>query len=454
MTLPALATVYEHFYRPDRSETSASQKLARYGLLWLVGVAYVLFRIHFFGALAPAKDWPELTAKQILLCGVALVGQYVWKLLWPVRLCAFYVFHPSKSLFDPRVLAGLLVLLALAALFLVCWRSRDPSVHFASFGILWFVATLAPVLNAHLVGVNVFTERYLYLPSIAVAWLVGLGAAKLWSRAAPRPAESWALVLAGVTVGGLFAARIVIRNCDWNNDILLYNRTLDFSPDAYQIQNNLGTVYWHRREVDKAESVWQQALARNPKNPDVLNNLGLVEFERHQYSQAAGYFQRAIELKANLPDPHLNLGDSYMKMGQTALAEPQLRAAVALAPLNSRARDKLGELLAETGRLDEAEEQFRASIRIEPSVFTYDFLGMLDIRRHAAEAAERDFRAALSLDGSDSNAHFGLGHIYKAAGRKAEALGQYQAGLVGDPTDAEAQAAVQKLRQQSAATTP
>ena len=57
MTLPALATVYEHFYREDRSETSTSQKLARYGLLWLVGVAYVLFRIHFLGALAPAREF-------------------------------------------------------------------------------------------------------------------------------------------------------------------------------------------------------------------------------------------------------------------------------------------------------------------------------------------------------------------------------------------------------------
>jgi Flp pilus assembly protein TadD len=68
--------------------------------------------------------------------------------------------------------------------------------------------------------------------------------------------------------------------------------------------------------------------------------------------------------------------------------------------------------------------------------------------------AERNFRAALSLDESDSNAHFGLGYLYKAAGRNAEALSQYQAGLVKDPTNPQALAAVQKLGQQSAGTTP
>ena len=454
MTLPALATVYEHFYREDRSETSFSQKLGRYGLLWLVGVAYVFYRIQFFGALAPHESFPELTPQEIVLSAIALVGQYVWKLLWPVQLCAFYVFHASKSLFDLRVLAGLLVLLAFAALFLVCWRSRERNVRFASFGIIWFFATLAPVLNAHWLVANVFTERYLYLPSVGIAWLIGLGASKLWSRAGPRPAQRRALVLAGVTVGGLFALRTVMRNRDWNNDIDLYNRTLEISPDAYVIMNNLGTVYWHEGDLDKAESTWQRVLALNPTHADVLNNLGLLASRRHQYAEALGFFQRAVKARPNLPDPHLNLGEMYLLMGQTEAAEPQLRAAVALSPLNTRAHNKLGQLLVETGRLDEAEEQFRASVRLEPNAFAYDFLGAIDVRRRAMEAAERDFRATLSLDESDSNAHFGLGYIYKAAGRKAEALSQYQAGLVKDPTNPQALAAVQELRQQSAADTP
>jgi Tfp pilus assembly protein PilF len=454
MTLPALATVYEHFYRRDRSETSTSQKLARYGLLWLAGLAYVLFRIHFFGAIAPRENMPTLTPEQIVLSAITLFGQYVGKLLWPVRLCAFYVFHASRSVSDLGVLAGLLVLVALAALFLVCWRSREPNVRFASFGIVWFFATLAPVLNAHWLVANVFTERYLYLPSVGVAWLVGLGASKLWSRAGSRPAGRRALVLAGVALGGLYATRIVIRNRDWNNDIALYNQTLELSPDAYLIRNNLGTVYWQQGDLDKAESAWQRVLAMNPTHADVLNNLGLLASRRHQYAEAVGFFQRAMQSRPSLADPHLNLAETYMKMGQTGQAEPQFRAAVALSPLTTRARNELGQLLVESGRLDEAEDQFRASIRLEPSPFAYDFLGLINIRRHAIEAAERAFQAALSLDESDSNAHFGLGYVYKAAGRRAEALSQYQAGLVGDPTNAQALAAVRELRQQSAGTTP
>jgi tetratricopeptide (TPR) repeat protein len=454
MTLPALATVYEHFCRADRSETSTSQKLARYGVLWLIGVAYMLFRIHFLGALAPAEKFHQVTRPQIVLSAIALVAQYVWKLLWPVRLCAFYVFHPSTSAFDPRVLAGLLVLLSLAVLFLGCWRSRERSVRFASFGIVWFFATLAPVLNAHWVGLNVFTERYLYLPSVGAAWLVGLGASKLWSRTATRPAQRRALVLTGLVLGGLYAARIVIRDRDWENDKVLYARILDLSPDAYRVQDALGAVYWHGGDLDKAESAWRGVLARDPNDMGALNDLGLLARQRHQYAEAEAFFQHAMKLQPSAAESHLNLGDTYLKMGRRGPAELQLRTVVALTPLDSRARNRLGQLLFDTGRPLEAEEQFRASVQSRPNALAYDFLGMFNIRRGAVPEAARDFRAALSLEDSDSYAHFGLGDIYKTAGRTAEALSQYQAGLVADPTNAQALAAVRELRRQSARAAP
>jgi tetratricopeptide (TPR) repeat protein len=454
MTLPALATVYEHFYRADRSETGTSQKLARYGVLWLVLGVYVLCRIHFLGALAPGGEIRHVTPQQIVLSAVALVGQYVGKLLWPVRLCFFWLFRPSSSPFDPRVLAGLVALLGLAGLFLLCWRSRERNVRFASFGILWFLATLAPVLNARWLGDNVFTERYLYLPSVGVAWLVGLGASKLWSRTAARPAPRRALLLAGVTVGGLCAARIVIRNRDWNNNIVLYTRTLDFSPDAEKIQANLGGRYWREGEVDKAESAWRRAIALNPNLMGALDGLGLVASQRHEYAEAKGFFERAVEQMPGAVEPRVHLGDTYLQMGLRGPAELQFRAAIELSPLNFRAHNALGQLLFAAGRPNEAEEQFRASARSSPNTLAYDYLGMLHIRRGAVGEAARDFRAALSLEEFDSYAHFGLGDIYTAEGRKAEALSQYQAGLVKDPTNPRVLAVVQKLRQQIAGTTP
>jgi Tfp pilus assembly protein PilF len=445
LMLPVLATLYEHLYREERSGTRFTQKLARYGPLWLVAAIYVLWRVHFMGAFAPVRQMRSLSTKQALLSALALIGRYAGKLLWPTRLCAFYVFHPSGSLADPGVLAGAATLLALATLFVILARNRKPDVRFASFAIAWLVVTLAPVLNTHWMAANVFAERYLYLPSVGFCWLMGAGFSAFWRRAAQSLPWRRALLAGGLAVAALGTLRIIIRNRDWRNDVVLYTRTLEQSPGAYPILNNLGTVYWQDGQIDQAEDVWRRAIAVAPGSAIVLNNLGLVASRRKRYEDAVSLFTRAIALKPNYTDPHLNLGATERALGFRDVAEVELRRAAALSPLNEPAHRELGELLLEEGRVGEAADQFRAALGSTPTAPAYDGLGETALRQSRSGDAERAFRAALALDHFDSRAHFDLGRLYAAEGRKREALSEYRAGLLTDPLNGEALAAVRTL---------
>jgi Tfp pilus assembly protein PilF/predicted membrane-bound dolichyl-phosphate-mannose-protein mannosyltransferase len=443
LTLPVLATAYEHGYRDDRAETTWSQKVGRYYLLWMLAGAYLLFRVRFFGALAPVLQISDLTWRQTLLSAVALVGQYCGKLLWPVELCAFYVFKRSSSVLEPRVLAGFLALVVLAALFVFLWRRARPS----SFSILWMLVTLAPVLNPCWMAANVFTERYLYLPSAGFCWLLGMGWAYLWQRRRGGSAL-WRRVLVGALalLGGLFFLRVVTRNRDWSDDVSLYTKTLAASPDSYHIHNNLGTVYWKQGNVAAAERQWQEALRLAPRNAIILNNLGLLRSKQERYAEAVEYFQRAMRLKPLYTDPHLNLGVAYTEMAQLEKAELQLRAAVALSPLRVDARNKLGRLYSDAGRLAEAEAQFLRSVESEPNGTGYDGLGAVYLRWGDRTRATRAFERAVAVDAYDSVAHFHLGKLYLEVGRREDALREYRAGLLTDPSNAEARAAIEEIK--------
>jgi len=68
-------------------------------------------------------------------------------------------------------------------------------------------------------------------------------------------------------------------------------------------------------------------------------------------------------------------------------------------------------------------------------------------------SAERHLRA-LSLDPFDSHAHFQLATLYAAAHRTSEALLEYKAGLLMNPTNSEAQAAVKRLQSQTPGAKP
>lgn len=442
LMLPILATAYEHGFRGDRRETTFFQKLGRYYLFWLVSLTYLLFRVRFFGALAPVLQISDLTWKQTILSAVALVGQYMGKLLWPADLCAFYVFRRSTSILEPRVLAGILTLVVLGLLFVILWRRARAM----AFAILWMVVTLAPVLNPRWMAANVFTDRYLYLPSVGFCWLVAWGWVSLSEGAQLGSVQRKALVGAMLLITVGYAARIVTRNRDWSDDVTLYTKTLAQSPDSYHIHNNLGTVLWRQGNVEGAKREWEEALALNPNNAIFLNNLGLVKSHQKSYQEAIEYFERAARRKPNYTDPHLNMGVAFYELGRPE-AETHLRAAVALSPLNFDARNKLGKIYLESGRLVEAEEQFAKSAESHPNWEAFEGLGATEYRRGNMAQAESRFQRVIELNPLASSAHFDLARIYSRAGRNDDAIREYHAGLSTDPANSEAELELRKLQE-------
>jgi len=443
VVIPLLATVYEHFYRDDRRETSWRQKAARYYSLWLLLVAYLIFRVRFFGGLTAVLLTPRVTWYEAVLSAFALAGQYVWKFLWPAHLTAYYAFQKSVTPLDPRVLAGVVALVACAVLFVLLWKHA----HLVSFGLIWFFATLALVLNARWIGPNVFNERYLYLPSIGLCWVAAWGGFEAWAWSSHRPAAARKAV-AGVL--GLLAilavARIVTRNRDWQNEVTYYRTTLAGEPLAVGLHINLGAAYWNGGNAEAAEAEWRVAEKLAPDNAMVLNNLGLVYARKNNDAKAIECFERSMRERPVYTDPHLNLGRLYAERGINGPAELQLRAAVALAPLNIQARNRLGQFYFENGRLPEAEVQFRNSVESEATPAAWDYLGDIYTRWGRREEAEQAFRRAVALDEFDSHAHFGLAALYAAVRNIAEARKEYEAGLRTDPANPQARAALEKLR--------
>jgi tetratricopeptide (TPR) repeat protein len=441
--IPLLATLYEHFYRDDRNETSWREKVGRYSPLWLLLLAYILFRMRFFGGLAAVLLNPQVTRPKAFLAAFVLQGEYLWKFLCPVYLSAYYPFHESASPLDLRVLAGLGVFLLCVALFVLLWKRA----RMASFGLLWFFATLAPVLNARWIGPNVFAERYLYLPSAGLCWILAWGGLQL-SDWVSRGSKARRRALAGAlgVLALLAVARIVTRNRVWHDEVTYYRATLAQEPGALGFWINLGTVYWNNGNPEAAEAQWRRAEALAPNHAMVLNNLGLVYAGKKDYGKAVEYFERSMRQRPVYTDAHLNLGRTLAEQGMKEPAELQLRAAVALAPLNIHARNALGQFYFENGRLAEAEEQFRRSVESEPTTTAYDFLGDIYARTGRREQSAEAFRQAIALDDFDSRAHFGLAACYAASGRNPEALREYKAGLRTDPANPEALAALRQLR--------
>jgi tetratricopeptide (TPR) repeat protein len=432
VTLPLLATLYEHFYRADRAETRPAQKVLRYAVLWLLTVAYLLFRVRVLGALRSGFNVVQLTWYQTFVSASALLGQYFWELLWPVDLRVFCPFHKPIGLFDPAVVEGVAALAVCSALFFFLWRHAKP----LSFGLLWMLIPLAPVLNVRWMPEAAFAERYLYLPSVGFCWLLGWGFLRLRARASARGAVwSRALATAFVLLVALGSFRIVTRNRDWRNNFTLYANTLAACPDAYYVRRDLGETYWKMGNVESAEREWRKALEVAPRDSLTLSALGQVYLKKQHYSEAIEFFKKALEFDPYNATACLYLGVAYMDTHSLELAEPELRTAVSLFPLDSNARNALGKLYLVEGRTVEAEEQFRQSVEIEPNTMIYVSLGLIHWHRGDVKLAEQEWREALRLAPNDSSILNNLGLACTNQGRYTEAVSFFHKAIELKPDD-------------------
>ena len=432
VTLPLLATLYEHLYRDDRLETKLTQKVQRYAVLWVLTFAYLVFRVRILGALGSGSSVHHLSWYQTFLSALTLLGQYLWKLLWPVDLLVFCPFHAPSKLFDPLVLGGLAALATCSMLFVHLWRhSRS-----LSFGLLWILVPLAPVLNARWMPQAAFEERYLYLPSVGFCWLLGWGLLRLQARASTRRVI-WSRALATsfgiLVVFGLY--RTIARNRDWKDSSTIFENSLAVCPEAYYIRRDLGAIYWEKGDMESAEREWRAAYETEPNYSLTSSSLGLMYMQKQDYPQALEFFKKALQFDPQSPEGHLNIGVTYMNMHSLDLAEPELRAAVSLKPLYPDARNALGKLYLDEGRMGEAEEQFRRSVEAEPNSTGYGNLGLIHWRQGIAKQAEQEWRQALELAPHDSSLLNNLGLACTKLQRYPEAVSFFRQAIELKPDD-------------------
>jgi Flp pilus assembly protein TadD len=443
VTIPVLATIYEHFYRGDRQETSLRQKAIRYSPLWLILCGYLIVRVRLLGYIGHASGMHNIGVLETVFSALAILGGYCALLVFPVRLSAFHEFQTSSSFLEMPVLGGACVLVLCTWAFAVLWKRARP----ASFGLLWLFVALAPTLNARWMAAYVIGERFLFLPSVGFSLVAAWAFIALWRMYASRTRLGRTIVVgAGCLLAVLCVLRISVRVLDWRDDVTLFSRALSAAPNDFRLHDALGAAYWIRGNRDGAEREWQETLRLEPNSTDPISSLGVLYAQEGHFDRAIPLLEKMVRLAPNDADTHLNLGGAYAEMGDIHRAEEQFLAAVHLFPLNFNTHNLLGKLYFDSKRFPEAEQHFLQSLQCEPNLAAYDYLGYSYMQEGDRGRAEKAFKEALHLNSADSRAHLNLGKIYSASGNKNKAVQELHAALASDPGNAEIQAALEELR--------
>lgn len=357
LTLLLIIIIYDYVFE-ERTGRPLRQ-LVRYIPYIAVAGGYLLLRIHALGGFAPEMRYARLNTYQYVINVFPLFMQYLEKLLFPVDLNAFYVFHPIKSLLEVRGILSLLTLAGFIALLFIA--SKKNKIFF--FSLLLIAVPLFPVFYIRGLGVNTFTERYLYMPSIGFVMIIALFLTQVRRN---KPALIISLA-AFLSIVGLYAMGTVSRNSVWKDEFSLYSDMVDKSPDGALPRLNLGALLVRMGQPDEAIRHLQISLMLDPGYAATYAALGAAYYNKGWIEPAIGQYKMALAIDPKNVKAHTDLGLAYASEGLIDQAILQYQFALSINPYNAETNYRLGLAYREAGQMDKAIEHFQAAVRLDPN---------------------------------------------------------------------------------------
>ncbi len=379
-------------------------KLAPYFLLALAAGLASMLSVHQTGLdsnIYEPRSWPERFA----VAGDAL-WFYLGKMIWPFPLMAI---EPRWTI-DTGNLLSYLPLAAAAALGLLVGLRRNSGARPLFFAFGYYIAALLPVLgfvDLYPIHLSFVFYHFQYLAGMGPLALVGAGMSLSAKRRNPLQ-QKWLWT----------AAALVLAL--------------------------LGGVSWSRAWVYQNEdTLWTDALAKNPHCWAAYNNLGDSLRGKGQLDQAVDYFHKAIELNPKYYEAYDNLALTLVKKGEADEATAMFEKSLQIKPAYVRGLNDYAGFLAAQGKLPKALALYQEVLRIGPQYYpALNNIGLLLLTMGRSDEAMADFQQVLSMDPKDEAAHHNLANAYAQKGNWSAAIDEYRAAAAINPRDPDVHASL------------
>ncbi len=195
----------------------------------------------------------------------------------------------------------------------------------------------------------------------------------------------------------------------------------------------------HHRDgrIDAAKAFYEQALEKNPRDPDGLHLLGLTCLQSGDPARAVDLIRRAIGLHGKNPAFHANLGAALIECGNPREALAAFRKAGKLNADEPQFQMAIANCHALCGEPALAEDGLRKLTQRFPAYGLAWFnLGNVIRDQHRPEEAVDIYRRAIACDAALLEAHNNLGATLLSLGYTDEAATAYRRAIALNPRDA------------------
>ncbi len=239
-----------------------------------------------------------------------VVPRYLGLAAFPAGLT---IFHSTPRADAGAVAVAGVAWAAVAAAAVALLRRPTPT---SRVGLSWLVLFFLPVANLVPIPSATMAERFVYLPAAGLWLLVADGTDRLYRRFPRRTlcVGLWAAALLAL------AARTVVRNRDWRDDLALARAAVAVDPRSVPALFNLGVVLKDGGDLAAARQQWDLVLGIDPGNGGALAQLGTLSALAGDLATAERHFRAALASRDAPPLARYNLGLLCERTGRLAEA--------------------------------------------------------------------------------------------------------------------------------------
>ena len=336
---------------------------------------------------------PDLSPIQRLTVPTYGHMMYLWRLLAPVDLCAFYPFPNAIEAQGASFFIAPLVFLGTIAA--AVWDARRTRV--ITFGLGWYFATIVLVLRWIPVGQVIMGDRYAYLSYLGLFFILVMGFRAAAARWPGLRFAWWGAAL--VFAAWLFS--VTVRQVEvWQDSEALWSRVMALQPrvpEAYLFRGKHRIQLGHATE---AGADFQKAFTLGLRTGEVYGGLGVAYGARGQLDSSLVMLDKAIALLPERAGLYYNRGITYMGLARPADALADFDKALAIgSPDSARLYSGRGFARMQMGEPRAAVAEFDRAIAAGAfDVMTRYARGQSRLQYGDSAGAAEDFREVLRRD--------------------------------------------------------
>ncbi len=341
---PFLALVfYISFISKERFLKSVKQGLIKTWPYFLAVLVYGLLRLTVLNFQNTLNFYatPNLYSENLhyrLFTFMHVLVDYFKLLFVPTGLHMERSMTVHTSLFQWPVWLGALIIFGILGMLYWLYKNRHPDFKIWLFGWGVFFIALGPVSGITPINALIY-EHWLYLPMVGFWLIASFYVVKLLDcqSATFLKIQGRTLVIVALIAYFLFFAyQSIQRNILWGNQLDFYSDILKYEPNSVRINNNVGNIYYNKKDLENAEKYYRIAVSQDDIFAEPHFNLGTILQSRGDIYGAVKLYEKAIEINPNFYYPYQNLAVIYAQQGNLTKAVENIEKLKLLIPNNPR----------------------------------------------------------------------------------------------------------------------